>query len=377
MKTTMISRQLSHVFLHALQTWNPPVSYSQQEASEEVQAQFEDKKTKRILRHIYKQSAIDKRHTAVGTFGQADPGALFHDRGDGRWHDPETGDRNRKFMEVSKQASVELARNTLDAAPDFDASDITHIITASCTGFYNPGPDYHIIRELGLPPSTERFNLGYMGCYAAFPALRMARTICQQNPDAVVMIQCLELCSLHLQLNPDNPEALVAGSLFADGAGCALVSARPPKDRPAYRIDHLCSTLTPTGEDSMAWEVGNHGYEIVLSGYVPHILGENIRGTIQPGLEQNGWSLDDIGFWCVHPGGKAILDRVGEALDLSPDALDVARHVLRNFGNMSSATIFFLLQQGLDTFTSGTKTAAMAFGPGLTVEMGFLEVIGQ
>lgn len=361
------------IYLHAIDTWVPPVSYTQEEASERVQAQFDDKKTKRILRHIYKQSAIDKRHTAVGEFGSATEGALFGDRGDGRWTDPGTGDRNKHFMKVSKEASVELARKTLEAARGFEAADVTHIITASCTGFYNPGPDYHIIRGLGMRDSTERFNLGYMGCYAAFPALRMANTICRDSPDAVVMIQCMELCSLHFQLNPDNPESLVAGSLFADGAGCALVSARTPSS--GYRVHSLASTITPTGEDSMAWEIGNNGYEIVLSGYVPHILGENIRNTITPALAHVGWTPDDIEFWCVHPGGKAILDRVGEALDLPANALDIPRDVLRTYGNMSSATIFFLLKQGLDPLQPGIKTAAMAFGPGLTVEMGFLERI--
>lgn len=362
------------VYLHAIQTWNPPVSYTQEEASEQVQAQFDDRRTKRILRHIYKQSAIQKRHTAVGTFGRSDPSALFRDRGDGRWTNPGTGDRNRLFMEVSKKASPELARKTLGAAPGISAKDLTHVITASCTGFYNPGPDYHIIRELELSPETQRFNLGYMGCYAAFPAMRMANTICRENPDAVVLIQCLELCSLHLQLDPENPEALVAGSLFADGAGAALVSSRPPADgTPGYSIQHLCSTLTPSGEESMAWEIGNHGYEIVLSSYVPKILGENIRDTVLPPLQALQWNKDDIAFWCVHPGGKAILDRVEEALELPEDALSIGRNVLHTYGNMSSATMFFLLQQGLEAHAPGSNTAAMAFGPGLTVEMGLLQ----
>jgi predicted naringenin-chalcone synthase len=362
------------VFLHSIQTWTPPYTYPQELASSELQAQFEDKKAKRILRHIYKQSAIDQRHTAVGQFGSSDPNALFHDLGDGRWDNPGTGDRNRHYMNISKTASVELAQKTLDAAPGFEASDITHAITASCTGFYNPGPDYHIIRGLGLPASVERFNLGFMGCYAAFPAMRMANTICKNDPNAVVLIQCMELCSLHLQLDPDNPEALIAGSIFADGAGCALISARPPQSgERGYDLQSLSSTLTPTGEDSMAWEVGNHGYEIVLSSYVPHILGENIRNAITPGLEQNNWSVSDVDFWCVHPGGRAILERITEALDLDEHGLDIAHNVLRTFGNMSSATIFFLLQQGLDEIDKGSRTAAMAFGPGLTVEMAFME----
>lgn len=362
------------VYLHALKTWTPSHTYPQSMASELMQEQFDDPKIKRILRHIYKQSEIGHRHTAVDGFGCKEPGALFGDRGDGRWKNPATGDRNQFYKEISKQSSVELARDTLNAAPGFDAADVTHVVTASCTGFYNPGPDYHIIKELGLPDHVERFNLGFMGCYAAFPAMRLANSLCRNDPEAVVLIQCLELCSLHLQLDGNNPETLVAGSLFADGAGCALVSARPPHPgEKGYGLKSLRSTLTSEGGGSMAWEIGNHGYEIVLSSYVPHILGENIRNSVLPGLEVMNWDLKDVDFWCVHPGGKAILDRITEALDLGEDGLRIARDILRDYGNMSSATIFFLLQQGLEEIDKGPKTAAMAFGPGLTVEMAFLE----
>ena len=362
------------VYLHAINTWTPQTAYHQSDASEWIQAQFEDKRTRRILRHLYRHSDIDTRHSVVEAFGQADPTTLFHDRGDGRWSNPGTGDRNRAYVPVSKAASVQLARETLNSAPGVSAADITHVITASCTGFYTPGPDHHIVRELGLSPNVERFHLGFMGCYAAFPALRMANTICQTHPHAVVLIQCLELCSLHLQLKADNPDALVAAALFADGAGAALVSARPPAaGAPSYELHTLASTLIPTGEDDMAWEIGNHGYEIVLSSYVPHILGDHIRDTLLPRLADCGWSLPDIGFWAVHPGGKAILDRVAQALDLPNDALHIARDVLRNYGNMSSATIFFLLQAGLTKIPPDTRTAAMAFGPGLTVEMAFMQ----
>ncbi|MGA0334495.1 MAG: type III polyketide synthase [Kiritimatiellia bacterium] len=362
------------IHLHALQTWNPDTVYVQSEASELMQNQFEDSRTKRVIRHIYKHSEIAQRHTAVKDFGSADSEELFADQGDGKWKNPLTGDRNKFYMEISRQASVDLARETLQAAPGFEASDITHIVTASCTGFYNPGPDYHIIKELGLSQTVERFHLGFMGCYAAFPALRLADSLCRNDPNAVVLIQCLELCSLHVQLDGENPETVVAGSLFADGAGCALVSARPPaQGQCGYELKALNSALTSSGGGSMAWEIGNHGYEIVLSSYVPHILGENIRKSILPGLEKQNWDISDVDFWCVHPGGKAILDRITEALELPQDSMDTARDILRNYGNMSSATIFFLLRKGLQEMENGSRTAAMAFGPGLTVEMAFME----
>ncbi|MCC5847695.1 MAG: type III polyketide synthase [Verrucomicrobia bacterium] len=362
------------VHLHAIQTWNPPTAYTQDEASARVEAQFDNKRFRRILRHVYRHSGIETRHSAVGVFGQSDKTTLFHDRGDGRWSNPGTGDRNKAFIEVSKTASVELARKTLNSAPGFAAADITHVITASCTGFYTPGPDYHIVRGLELSPEVERFHLGFMGCYAAFPALRMARSLCQNDPNAVVLIECLELCSLHLQLETDNEEALVSGSLFADGAGCALVSGRPPAPgQNGYELQSLASTLTPNGEDSMAWEIGNHGYEIVLSSYVPQILGDNIRNAILPHLQKLNWEIPAVDFWAAHPGGKAILDQISKALDLNSADLDIARNVLRDYGNMSSATIFFLLQKGLENLEPGPRTAAMAFGPGLTVELALME----
>jgi predicted naringenin-chalcone synthase len=359
------------VYLHAIETWTPPARLPQTEAAEQMASQLPGKRARRIVRHIYKQSAIDTRHTCVPFDG---PRELFPPDADGQWKNELTGDRNKHYVRISRPASVELARKTLDAAPGITAADITHVITASCTGFYTPGPDHHILRSLGLSRTVERFHLGFMGCCAAFPALRMANTLCRDRPDAVVLIQCLELCSLHLKLQTDNPEALVASSLFADGAGCALVSSRPPASgQPGYELRHLATTLVPAGEKDMAWDIGNHGFDIVLSSYVPHILGENIRQALTPLLKGIDWPLDNIGFWAVHPGGKAILDRIAEALRLPPDALDIARGVLRTHGNMSSATIFFLLKEGLKRHPPGTRTAAMAFGPGLTVETAFMQ----
>jgi predicted naringenin-chalcone synthase len=279
-------------------------------------------------------------------------------------------------VEVSKLACVDLARKTLETCPHFGPADITHVITVSCTGFHNPGPDYHIIRGLGLSPNVQRYNLGFMGCYAAFPALRLAKQFCQVDPNAVVLVLCLELCSLHLQLDANNPEALMAGSIFGDGAACALVSARLPDPAQATLVlGELSTLLTDTGEESMAWEIGDHGYEIVLSSYVPDILGDNIRQAVLPMLHRSGLNESDIGFWAVHPGGRAILDRIETALALGPDALAIPRRILRDYGNMSSATILFVLREWMRSPGESELCAAMAFGPGLTVELGLLERI--
>jgi predicted naringenin-chalcone synthase len=359
------------VYIHTISTWIPEYKQTREDASERMGGQFEDRRLQRIIRHLIKQSGIDTRHTCVPFDGTHD---LFGAGENGAWRNPPTGERNQVFQQVSRKASVQLAEQTLRQT-SFQSEDITHVITASCTGFYNPGPDFDIIQGLGLSPSVQRFHLGFMGCYAAFPALRLAKSLCEADPGAVVLIQCLELCSLHCQPDSDDPDTLVSSTLFADGAGCAIVSARSPEsEQRALRIDQLGSSLTSTGQEAMAWDIGNHGFDIVLSSYVPSILGDNIRDAVVPFLGKAGAGLSDIRNWAVHPGGKAILERIGEALELPGDALDRSKEILRTHGNMSSATLFFVLRDLLESTDEGA-CAAMAFGPGLTVELGLLEPV--
>jgi predicted naringenin-chalcone synthase len=226
-----------------------------------------------------------------------------------------------------------------------------------------------------MPHATQRYHLGFMGCYAAFPALRMAAQFCRADPDAVVLVMCLELCSLHLQRN-GSEDSLLANSLFADGGGGAIVSARKPAPGlSAYRIGDFHSALVPSGEGDMAWSIGDHGFDIALSSYVPKIIGANIREFIEPSLGASGLALADVDTWAVHPGGRSIIDQVQTTLTLRPEQVRASREALRDYGNMSSASIFFVLRNILD-FPSrgeGEKICAMAFGPGLTVEMALLE----
>jgi predicted naringenin-chalcone synthase len=288
---------------------------------------------------------------------------------------PGTAARNDIFARESRSLSVELARKVLDRCPGIGPGDITHVVTASCTGFYNPGPDYYIVRDLGMPHSTQRYHLGFMGCYAAFPALRMAAQFCEARPEAVVLVMCLELCSLHLQMN-GNEDCLLANSLFADGGGAAIVSAREPAPgRSAYRVGDFHSALVPSGEGDMAWRIGDRGFDIALSSYVPKIIGANIREFIEPSLAASGLAPPNVETWAVHPGGRSIIDQVQTTLALAPEQVRASREVLRDYGNMSSASILFVLRNILDGPSRGgrEKVCAMAFGPGLTVEMALLE----
>jgi predicted naringenin-chalcone synthase len=316
------------------------------------------------------------RHSAIDDFRTGD-GELFRTLPGGLASSPATGERNRVYAREAKTLAVDVARRALDGVPDLDLSAVTHLVFASCTGFANPGPDYHIIRELGLREDVQRYTVGFMGCYAAFPALRMAAQFCTADPSAVVLVVCLELCTLHMQSEP-TPENIVSNSLFADGAAAAVVSARTPAlDRAHFRLGAFRSALVAGSEEHMAWDIGDHGFKMVLSAYVPGLIGANIRGIVGDLLAPTGLGLADIGAWAVHPGGRAILDQVERQVGLGPDALTVSRGVLRDYGNMSSPTVLFVLERMLSDPASGdAATCALAFGPGLTVESAILERVG-
>ncbi|MDB6116644.1 MAG: putative naringenin-chalcone synthase [Verrucomicrobiaceae bacterium] len=365
------------VCIHHISTEVPEFIYSQAFARDCMMGWSRVPRTKRMISAIHDRSGIETRHSACGDFLPGREPELYKPGPDGIPISPATGDRNALYAKAARELAVKLARKTLDHAEGFTAQDITHIVFVSCTGFVNPGPDYHIIRELGLSNHVQRYTLGFMGCYAAFPGLRMAAQFCEADPKAVVLVMCLELCTLHLQID-ERADSLLANSLFADGAAAAIVSARKPvPGRPAFVVRDFNTSLVTSGEQDMAWTIGNEGFNMVLSSYSPDIIGSNIKQMLSDSLRAKGMSLEDIQEWAVHPGGRAILDRVEESLGLAPDALNASREILRGYGNMSSATVLFVLKELLESAdTERALTGAMAFGPGLTVETAVFERIG-
>ncbi|WP_130451791.1 type III polyketide synthase [Zhihengliuella halotolerans] len=345
----------------------------------------------RLVTAAFDSSGIETRYTAVDelTLEQQAEDPVFFDAAKLEILRPGTKARNEVYADAGAALFVEAARKALDAADGIGPDDVTHVVTVSCTGFFNPGPDYKIVRELGLRPAAQRYHLGFMGCYAAFPALRAAKSFCDADPDAVVLVVSAELCSLHVRSSND-PDTIVGTSLFADGAAAAVISARPdlvPPSRPHLSLDFFETTLTPVGEESMAWNIGDEGFEMVLGNYVPHIIDDHIVGALAPLLERDvslrGVDYQDIEHWGIHPGGRSILDKVQARLGLGDEQLVPARETLRDYGNMSSATVMFVLKNILDLPEAAANDAgallderpagasrvcAMAFGPGLTVE---------
>ena len=271
---------------------------------------------------------------------------------------PSTAARMARF-ETAAPILAQSAIAALDIASDRAA--ITHLIVASCTGFTAPGLDFQIMRKAGLAENVERSMVGFMGCFAAVNALKLAHHIVRSERSAKVLVVNLELSSLHLQ-EDWRIEKLLSFLLFGDGASACLVSAEPT----GLALGPFRAAVIPNSAELITWHIGDHGFEMYLSGQVP--------GRIRRWLPEHGAALlgnrdvADVDLWAVHAGGRSILDAVQQGLALPGNALNHSRAVLRAFGNMSSATLMFVLDRILRSATSTGDGVAMAFGPGLTVE---------
>ena len=259
--------------------------------------------------------------------------------------------------------ALQLALGAINALNvDDERSSITHLVVASCTGFSAPGLDFQILRAIGLSDTVERTIVGFMGCFAAVNSLKLAHHIVRSDPDAKVLVVNLELSSLHLQDTFQDLPRMLSFLLFADGASAALVSATPE----GIAIGQFRSALIPRSEGLITWHIRDSGFEMHLSGQVP--------GRIRRWLPTGGPALlgdraaGDLPLWAVHAGGRSILDAVQQSLNLPPEALRFSRGVLRDYGNMSSATLMFVLARILADPDARGAGIGMAFGPGVTVE---------
>ena len=269
---------------------------------------------------------------------------------------PSTAARMDRFQPAALALALQAAEN-LQLGDDRGA--VTHLIVASCTGFAAPGLDFALMRALGLSESVERTLVGFMGCFAAVNALKLARHVVRSEPTARVLVVTVELSSLHLQERFDDLPAMLGFLLFGDGAAAALVSATPE----GLALETFHAAVIPNSADLITWHIRDSGFVMHLSGQVPN--------RIRRWLPVNGPALlpdPAPALWAVHAGGRSILDAVQQGLGLATDALDASRAVLRDYGNMSSATLMFVLDRIMRARDARGPGIAMAFGPGLTVE---------
>jgi predicted naringenin-chalcone synthase len=322
-----------------------------------VRAELPDERQAALFDRMVELAEIDHRFSVLQSRPDKDRTKLdaegFYRLGDF----PSTAARMARFQQEALALATQ-AIGRLELGDDRTA--ITHLIVASCTGFAAPGLDFQIMRAAYLPDTVERTMVGFMGCFAAVNALKLARHIVRSEPHAKVLVVNLELCSLHLQ-DKWRLDKLLSFLLFADGASAALVSAQPA----GLALHRFVTASIPETEELITWDIGDSGFDMHLSGQVP--------GYIRRWLRANGTALlgnhavEEIAYWAVHAGGRSILDAVQGALGLPPRSLRFSRDVLRAFGNMSSATLMFVLDRILRQPAAGNGMA-MAFGPGLTVE---------
>ncbi len=319
---------------------------------------LQEPRAKKLFDRMAGRAAIEHRYSVLGTSHDA-AGRITN-----AWdyfrlgQSPTTASR----MGIYERHAPEVLRDALDrlqVSAD-EARNIGHVIVTSCTGLYAPGLDFEIVDHLGLDPAVERTMIGFMGCYAAINALKIARHIVRSEPSTKVLVVNLELCTLHLQETQDL-EQVLSFLVFGDGCAASLVSADPV----GFAIDSARALPIAGTRDLITWRVGELGFDMLLSGKVPGEIGKalEINGSTAIGGQTN-----EIDLWAVHPGGRSILDAVEQALKLAPQALAASRDVLARFGNMSSATVMFVLQALLKEAQSGQRGCAMSFGPGLTAE---------
>ena len=366
-----------HTVLESIATGNPPVRRPQADAFAFMQRiESLPDGVRRRLGRVYDNSGIDYRYSCVEDYARTDAAAFdFFPKTWTLAPAPTTAQRNRKYRASVLPLAERVARDALGQA-GLAPEDVTHVVAVSCTGFFAPGLDVELVRRLGLAPETQRTLIGFMGCYAAFNALRVAHSFCQSQPGARVLVVCAELCTLHLQVSDDFEDAVV-NSLFSDGAAAAVLASRPAEEARgalAYADSH--ALLDGDSLDHMTWDIGDTGFLMGLSPRVPGVIARNLPGYLGTLLGRHGLGPGDVEFWAIHPGGRAIVEKAQEVLDLPAEAVADSYEVLRLHGNMSSPTILFVLQRLLDRHRAnradggdGYRTGvAMAFGPGLTLE---------
>jgi len=314
------------------------------------------------LAALHAHSGVSRRGSVL-TDGGACEDLLATEDGKG----PSTAARLARYRDAAVGLAGAASRDAL-AAAGIRPEHITHLVTVSCTGADSPGLDHDLIEHLGLSPRISRTHVGFMGCHGAINGMAVGSAFVSADPDAVAMVVCAEVCSLHYHIG-GTWDQQVANAIFADGAACAILGQRP--GRAAVRA--FGSEVFPNTRDLMSWTIGDHGFRMHLSTRVPGVLRRHVRAWYETWLAAHNLTLDQISGWAVHPGGKDILEAVRIGLGLPDDALAESRAALDAHGNMSSATVLWVIDVLLRAGTSG-PIATIAFGPGLTGEAMLLEV---
>ncbi|SNS95228.1 Predicted naringenin-chalcone synthase [Ekhidna lutea] len=356
-------------YIQSIGTALPPNLATQNQIADFMVSHLKlNKVEEKKLRVLYRASGIKQRYSVLKDFSENLNGQSFFKE--------DAFPSAKPRMLIYQEHAINLAFNACNQAlkdSTCNKEDITHLIAVSCTGMYAPGLDIELIGRLGLKTTTQRTSINFMGCYAAFNAMKVSQNILGSDPKANVLIVCVELCSIHLQEKKDD-ENLLANAIFGDGAAAMVVSSAPAKR--SLKMESFYSDLALQGRDEMGWYIGDHGFEMHLSARVPDVIKDGIAELTDHLLEKIQLEIGDIDYFAIHPGGKRILDVIEEKLLISKDQNQAARHVLNTHGNMSSPTVLFVIKSILDELKVADHNKhllSFAFGPGLTMESAVLK----
>lgn len=321
---------------------------------------------RRKLKFLYHQSGIRTRYSVIPDYSRPAREWKFYPPTENLEPFPSLEQRMQWYHKYAAPLSLDAIRQCL--AGKINPREVTHLITVSCTGMSAPGLDLELVELIDLPRTVFRTSVNFMGCYAALHALKIADAFCRADAGAKVLIVCTELCTLHFQQEPST-DNITSSLLFGDGSAAALVvgDEQPGK---GVKIDSFYSEIVTKGKKDMTWELSATGFQMVLSSYIPDLIEEDFASLVSRALEKNNSRLETISHWCIHPGGRKILDSIHKSLHFTNGHLDLSYEVLKEYGNMSSPTILFVLQRIMDKLDYGqpNKVFGAAFGPGLTME---------
>lgn len=322
---------------------------------------------KRKLSFLYHQSGIAYRYSVLPDYSRPAGEWKFYPNSENLEPVPSLEQRMHFFNRYAPSLSVDAIRNCMDGK--IRAEELTHLITVSCTGLSAPGLDLQVLELLDLPKTISRTSVNFMGCYAAIHALRIADSICRSDTRARVMIVCTELCTLHFQREPTT-DNMTSSLLFGDGSAALLMTGDPAAK--GLRLDSFYAEVVQKGKKDMAWELSSSGFQMTLSSYIPELIETDLSAITKNALDAMKLQPSAIQHWCIHPGGRRILEATAKSLNLSKDALQKSYATLQEYGNMSSATILFVLKNILHQINRsvqpGERVFGAAFGPGLTIE---------
>ncbi|WP_439881126.1 type III polyketide synthase [Pontibacter sp. MBLB2868] len=362
-------------YICAIGTANPPFKIPQMQIADFMAnaLQFDEQDTRK-LKALYRVSGIGNRYSVLQDYTRQNGEFTFYPNTPTLEPFPTVQQRMELYRKHAVDLSEDAVRNCLKSS-SVPLEDLTHLITVSCTGMYAPGLDIELVERLNLSSCVQRTAVNFMGCYAAFNAIKLADAICKATPEAKVMLVCTEICTIHFQKHAEQ-DHLVSNALFGDGAAAVLMQGKPCQEV-SLELQSFHCDLAPAGKRDMAWHIGDTGFEMTLSSYVPDLIKKGIKELTERLLQGLKTKISEINLFAIHPGGRRILEVIEQELGMTRDDNRFAYQVLREFGNMSSATVLFVLKELMDTLTlkeQDEPVLSFAFGPGLTLESMLLKV---